>query len=852
MPDRSDCPDLDPLSETRESQEADERLQQSFSLLRTAMAVTRDGVLLIGDSGGILGFNRRFAEMWGMPQDALDSGREGEVRSYIRTQLEEPEAYRRMVERTATEREEELLEVLRLKDGRVFECFTCPQWKAGSVVGRAWSFADMTHTRRAQDALWESELRYRTLFEGSRHAVYITTRDGRFVSANQAARELFGFSEEEMPELNARDFYAVPKDRKGFQEEIEENGFVRDYPVKLRNMEGAVMDCLVTSSIRRDPSGEVLEYEGIVDDITERKQAQESLEASERRFRALIENAQDTITLIDRKGRITYESPAVERILGYRPSARIGTDLFRYLHPDDRPGVREEFLSLSRGPGRIARTEFRHRHLDNSWRTLEVVGQNLLDDPAIAGIVINARDVTERKAAEEQLIFDALHDRLTGLPNRVLFMDRLSHLLKRLTRDENAGFAVLFLDLDEFKVVNDSLGHMLGDQLLVALGRQLTGCVRPGDTVARLGGDEFALLLDDAPTLEEAEMVANRVHASLAAPFILGGHEVYTTASIGITQGTRAYRRGEDILRDADLAMYRAKSQGRGKHVVFDGTMHAEAMALLRMETDLRRALERGEFQPYFQPILSFGSGSLRGFEVLVRWVHPEEGLLLPADFLSIAEKSHLVAPIGWLMLEQACAHLAEWAEAFGEENTPHINVNISPDQFFQGRIERRIAAVLRETRAPGHSLTLELTESSIMESPEAAINTLRNLKKLGIGIVIDDFGTGYSSLSYLHRFPVDGLKIDRSFVQPLGEKKEEGIVRGIISLAGDLGMATSAEGVENAVQLKMLDELGCGEVQGFLFSEPVPVEEATGMLETPERWAESFPWKSEAEGQVP
>lgn len=815
-----------------------EGLHQSRSLLRSALAVTRDGLLMVDEKRRVVGYNQRFVELWGVPQGILELGRDEEVQKYIKIQLGDPEGYAERVEAIYAGVDREVLDTLHLKDGRVFESYTCPSMEGEEVVGRAWSFSDTTQTRQAQDALWHSEFRYRTLFEGSRHAVYITTRDGAFISANRAARELFGFEEEEMAELNARDFYLVPEEREAYQREIERNGFVQDYEIQLRKKDGTLMHCLITGTVRKDPLGRIVEYEGIIDDITARKEAEESLKTSERRFRSLIENALDTITLIDADGRILYESPAVERVLGYPPASRQGRDFFKYLHPDDRLGIREEIMGLVGSHRRTARLELRHRHVDSSWKTLEVVGQNLLEDPAIGGVVINARDVTDRKAAEDRILFDALHDRLTGLPNRVLFMDRLSQLLRRLTRDENDGFAVLFLDLDDFKLVNDSLGHMIGDQLLISLTRRLTSCVRPGDTVARLGGDEFAFLLVDNPSIRDAETVAGRVHETLAVPFLLGGHEVYATASIGITHGTASYRRGEEVLRDADLAMYRAKSKGRGKLAVFDGAMHTEAVALLRLETDLRRALEREEFQPYYQPILDMGSGALKGFEVLVRWVHPEDGLILPGDFLATAENSHLLAPIGWLMLEKACRQLAEWAEEVGVRNLPHLNVNVSVHQLFQGDMEERVGEILKSARTPDGHLTLELTESSIMESPEAALRTLQEIKRQGIGIAIDDFGTGYSSLSYLHRFPADCMKIDRSFVQPLGGGREEGIVRGIIGLARDLRMTTIAEGVENPTQLRMLRELGCGFAQGFLFSQPVPEEKATDILKNPLRWA--------------
>jgi diguanylate cyclase (GGDEF)-like protein len=438
------------------------------------------------------------------------------------------------------------------------------------------------------------------------------------------------------------------------------------------------------------------------------------------------------------------------------------------------------------------------------------------------------KEVAERKQVEEQLLHNAFHDGLTGLANRALFIDHLKLALGRAQRHDAYQFAVLFLDVDRFKVINDSLGHMAGDQLLVEIARRLETTMRPGDTVSRLGGDEFTILLDDLRDAGEANTVAERLQNELALPCDLGGHEVFTTVSIGITFSAPRYHRPEDMLRDADTAMYRAKQLGKARHEVFDQAMHTHAMDMLGLERDLRRALERQELFLQYQPIVSLDSGALRGFEALVRWRHSERGLIMPEKFIPIAEETGLIIPLGKWVLDEACRQMSRWQQLSPTDEPLAISVNLSGKQFMQPDLLAQIKAVLRETGLDPRSLKLEITESVVMDNVETATRTLEQLRALGVELSIDDFGTGYSSLSYLQHFPVSTLKIDRSFVSRITESGGTAqIVRTIMNLAQNLGMNVVAEGVETERQREHLRTLECEFGQGYYFSKPMDKDAA-------------------------
>ncbi len=557
-----------------------------------------------------------------------------------------------------------------------------------------------------------------------------------------------------------------------------------------------------------------------------------ALRESEERFRSVFDHAAG-MGLVAEDGRWIKVNRSLCEMLGYSERELLAKSFHSITHADDLDEMLAQTSKLLTGEIMTFQMEQRylHRRGHEIWVLLSVT-LNRVAQGASTNLIFQLQDIGDRKSAEERLVHDAFHDALTGLPNRALFMDHLKLSVERSKRRNNRLFAVLFLDLDRFKIINDSLGHMVGDQLLVGIARRLETCLRPGDTVARLGGDEFTVLLEDMSTTDEAIEVAERLQEKLSLPFNLNGHEVFTTVSTGIALSTTGYERAEDVLRDADTAMYRAKSAGKARHEVFDKAMHARALNLLQLETDLRRAVERREFYLQYQPIISMKSGNITGFEALVRWQHPERGVIAPDEFIPMAEETGLIAPIGRVVLEDACRQLRAWQERYPQYPPLQVSVNLSGKQFMKADLIRHIREVLAETGIEPRSLKLEITESIMMENIETAPMMLAQLRTLGVELSIDDFGTGYSSLSYLHRFPINTLKIDRSFVSRMdGNNENAEIVRTIIMLARNLEMDVVAEGVETLEQFAQLKALKCEFGQGFFFSRPVDAAGAERFL---------------------
>ncbi|HEX5656482.1 MAG TPA: EAL domain-containing protein [Polyangiales bacterium] len=532
-----------------------------------------------------------------------------------------------------------------------------------------------------------------------------------------------------------------------------------------------------------------------------------------------------------------YFSPSFAALLGYETLGDTPDEWFARVHPEDLPNLRAAFAGQD---ARVA-CEHRVRRKDGSWRwVLARASLDIAEGQAtrIAGWL---SDIQDRKRSEDQLRHHAFHDPLTGLPNRALFMDRLGHALARARRNAAHRFAIVLLDLDRFKVVNDSLGHVAGDELLVSVGQRLESCLRPGDTVARLGGDEFMLLLEDVNGLEDARSVAERIQRALAVPLPLSGHDVTASASIGIAVGDGSVDEPHDLLRDADTAMYEAKSRGSGQLISFDARMHDRVVERLHLENALRSAIERGELMVYYQPIIELRSRKVIGFEALARWRHPSLGYVAPIRFIPLAEETGLIAEIGAWVLTEAAKEARRLQTLFPHAGPLSMHVNMSVRQMQQDpALLDRVDQALAVSQLPANLLTVEITESVIMEESEKGQRLLAALRSRGIKVCMDDFGTGYSSLSYLHKFRVDSLKIDISFVRDLTdpESGRSEIVRTILSLANTLGLSVVAEGIETRGQLERLVELGCGEGQGFLFSPPVDAASIEALLRHPPDWS--------------
>ncbi|MGA2925263.1 MAG: EAL domain-containing protein [Solirubrobacteraceae bacterium] len=572
----------------------------------------------------------------------------------------------------------------------------------------------------------------------------------------------------------------------------------------------------------RDQSAVALETAQLSADLHRR--------SAERRFAALIEHSSDVITILDERAVITYQTPSAGQELGYGRGALTATKLIDLVHPDDRARAGEFLSQLSDQRGACAPVEWRMRTREGGWRLFENAGNNLRHDPDVAGVVIDSRDVTERKRLEAQLEHQALHDDLTGLANRALFRDRTEHALARL-QDQSQHHAVLLLDLDNFKAINDSIGDSAGDQLLLEVARRLRSCCRRGDTASRLGADEFAVLLEDVEDAGEAVGVAERISAALHdPPLIIGGRETFVTASIGLAVKADA---GEvdEIIRNADIAMYLAKRLGKARIELFTPGMQADALEALELESDLRRALERQQFYLQYQPIVELERGHITGVEALIRWRHPSRGIVAPLEFIPAAERTGLIVPIGRWVLQEACRQARDWEQAY--PNAPLImNVNLSARQLHDPRLIEDVAAALQSSGCEPRRLTLEITESVMMQDTDTTIARLNELTALGVGLAVDDFGTGYSSLSYLRRFPVGVLKVDKSFVDDVvASSGVSALTEGIVSLARALHLDVIAEGIETVEQAEHLRMMNCRLGQGYHFAKPIDSQDLGRLL---------------------
>ena len=558
-----------------------------------------------------------------------------------------------------------------------------------------------------------------------------------------------------------------------------------------------------------------------------------ALRESEEKFRALTEQSTDIILIADPSGQIKYASPSVHTVLAVHGDSLVGTNMMDLVHPDDfAQTMSKGSRSLAFGQNRMV--EFRLRHVDGRWLYFECVVRNLIQHKNIGGIVYNARDITERKHALEELLFNATHDMLTGLPNRAFFLGRLQSVVDRMKRHPHQVAAVFFIDVDDFKVVNDCYGHTTGDVLIKEVSNRLRACMRSDGTIARMGGDEFTVLVEDVADPSDAIRVAERIQASFTRPFLLEGLEVFKSTSIGIAL-TSPETPAEAVLQNADIAMYRAKSQGKACSELFDRTMHEQVMSRLLLEAKLRYALENEELTLHYQPIVAVDTRAVQGFEALLRWQPSGSNSIPPSTFVSVAEKCGLIVPISVWVLKKACLEAESWRQRYPADPPLYVSINISSKHFSHAGFIGHVKDALEESAIDPQCITIELTESLAMNDVAATFQTMLQLRTLGVKLSIDDFGTGYSSLSYLRRFPVDTLKIDQSFVKTM-DAENYAIVKTIIGLARNLELKVVAEGVEAPNQHQLLALAGCGSAQGYLFAEPMPAGSVGVFIESNRR----------------
>lgn len=689
---------------------------------------------------------------------------------------------------------------------------------------------EMKARKSVELQLRKNETTLRAVLDAITESTIMVDPDGTVVEVNEVSCRRLGRRREELVGANMYHFL----DWELFERRLKEGQEVICSKTPLRFEDeamGRVLD-IVCAPVE-GPSGEVEHLAFYVSDITERRRADKELSEHMAHFQQLFENSPLAIAIYNVDNTIRKVNKAYERLFGYSERELRSESPHDLIVPVNRL-AEADYLTRRQTLNESATLETMRKRKDGNLVHVSILSFPIVINGEREGSYLIYQDISERKRVEEKLLHQSFHDELTGFPNRAQLLDRLRQVLQRTKEKAFPIFALLYLDLDRFKMVNDSLGHQAGDQLLFAISRKLQKMVRNSDTVSRIGGDEFAVLLAELDSPRQAMVTASRIQEDIAQPMDIGGQNVVATTSIGIVVGPAPHDRPEFILRDAEIAMYRAKGMGRNRIRLFQSTMREQAAEVLRLENDLRRAVEEREFEVYYQPIVSMRTGVVEGFEALLRWKHPTRGLIYPDEFIPVAEESALIIPIGILALEEACAQVRDWQVRYTQHAALGISVNLSAKQFLQGDLIEQIGQTVRTAELELESLKLEITESVVMENAQSARIMLHRLKSLNVRLGIDDFGTGYSSLAYLQQFPIDTLKIDRSFVMRMEEREADvEIVRAIVALAHNLGKDVVAEGVETVEQAQELAKMGCDFFQGYYFSRPVPAAEAEEILRT-------------------
>jgi diguanylate cyclase (GGDEF)-like protein/PAS domain S-box-containing protein len=695
---------------------------------------------------------------------------------------------------------------------------------------------EKSEARRAKDeaiaALRESEEKFRSIVETTSQWVWEMDLSGTLIYNNPAIEQILGYTPEELAEVNFLPFMHaedLAEIRRLLPEFIAEKRGWTNLVCRWQHKDGSIRWLESSAAPVLGANGELIGYRGTDHDITERKLAEEALRESEYKLRTLLASMNEGLVQVNNDEVIEFVNERFCEMTGYARGELLGKITYDILF-DEGNGKFVREANRLRAKGVSSQYELPLRKKDGETLWTIVGGTPIINaDGIVTGTMGVFTDITERKRAEEQLLHDAFHDGLTGLANRTLFMEHLRITIERAKSRHSNAYAVLFLDFDRFKIINDSLGHAEGDNLLKLIAGRIKACTRAGDLVARLGGDEFVVLLTELAETGEATLVAERILSFLKAPFELGGRDIFISASIGITLSDSGHAAPEDMLRDADIAMYHAKSGGRAQYRIFSQEMHERASKQLQFETEMRLAFERGDFLLHYQPIIELETNKIIGFESLVRWRQPERGMISPLEFIPVAEETGLIVPLGKWILHESCRQLCQWQQENPAAAALTVSVNLSCKQFSQPDLAEQIADALRETGLDPRYLKLEITESHIMGNCETAVEMMNRLRALGVEISLDDFGTGYSSLSYLHSLPIDYLKIDRSFVNSIGEGTKKGeIVSTIVKLAHNLKVKTVAEGIETAEQLSQLRQLNCQYGQGYFFSKPLESEAAS------------------------